>query len=238
MLTFLTWVPSSHYYIVLSIHGSSPSLTSTVILGPLHWPHPSLNWAFILISTTNLWTFVIASCTAVMLMYRQTLSTGRQTYQYLPQNLKIAPAPKGVSQIMTHKLKTLPTVLPQAMLSFYVNIILSLPDGSDVHGLWVPQPLPGGGGRGQGRGVTAVGLAVSRVGRMHVVLVVWSMHVAVVQEQSRVRMRRVHTLHGRVHVIHKLLQVHIIVCGGRGGEGWRKKMSDGNSKSCRKAKIH
>lgn len=102
----------------------------------------------------------------------------------------------------------------------------------------MPQPLPGGGGRGQGRGVTAVGLAVSRVGRMHVVLVVWSMHVAVVQEQSRVRMRRVHTLHGRVHVIHKLLQVHIIVCGGRGGEGWRKKMSDGNSKSCRKAKIH
>lgn len=98
MLTFLTWVPSSHYYIVLSIHGSSPSLTSTVILGPLHWPHPSLNWAFILISTTNLWTFVIASCTAVMLMYWQNLSTGRQTYQYLPQNLKIAPAPKGVSR--------------------------------------------------------------------------------------------------------------------------------------------
>lgn len=98
MLTFLTWVPSSHYYIVLSIHGSSPSLTSTVILGPLHWPHPSLNWAFILISTTNLWTFVIASCTAVMLMYWQNLSTGRQTYQYLPQNVKIAPTPKGVSR--------------------------------------------------------------------------------------------------------------------------------------------
>lgn len=74
MLTFLTWVPSSHYYIVLSIHGSSPSLTSTVILGPLHWPHP------------------------VMLMYWQNLSTRRQTYQYLPQNLKIAPAPKGVSR--------------------------------------------------------------------------------------------------------------------------------------------
>lgn len=102
------------------------------------------------------------------------------------------------------------------------KLCVSLPDGPDVHGLRVPQPLPGGGGRRQGRSVTAMGLAVSRVGRMQVVLVVvvvvWSVRVAVVQEQSRVRLRRVHTLHGRVHVIHQLLQVHIIVCGER----WRR----------------
>lgn len=99
-----------------------------------------------------------------------------------------------------------------------------LPDGLDVHGLRVPQPLPGGGGSGQGRSVTTVGLAVSRVGRVHVVMVVevlvlvWSVHVAVVQEQRRVRLRGVHTLHGGVHVIHQLLQVHIIVCGS-GADG-------------------
>lgn len=55
-----------------------------------------------------------------------------------------------------------------------------LPDGLDVHGLRVPQLLPGGGGREQGRGVTTVGLALSRVGMVHVVVVVWSMHMAIV----------------------------------------------------------
>ncbi len=93
---------------------------------------------------------------------------------------------------------------------------MSLPDSLDVHGLRVPQPLPGGGGGGRGRGVTTVGLAVSWVGRLHVmvlvVVVLWSVHVAVVEQQRRVCLRRVHTLHGGVHVIHQLLQVHIVVC--------------------------
>ncbi len=124
---------------------------------------------------------------------------------------------------------------------------MCLPDGLDVHGLRVPQPLPGGGGSGQGRGVTTVGLAVSRVGRVHVVVVVRSVHVAVVKEQRRVRLRRVHTLHGGVHVIHQLLQIHIIVCGsgedGGMGEvekgGWKKKKKKvSDSKGCRTADIH
>lgn len=103
---------------------------------------------------------------------------------------------------------------------------MSLPDGLDVHGLRVPQSLPGGGGRG--RSVTTVGLAVSRVGRVHVVVVmvvVWSMTVAVVKEQRRVCLCRVHTLHGGVHVIDQLLEVHIVICGrGTGMRGRLKKL--------------
>lgn len=73
--------------------------------------------------------------------------------------------------------------------------------------------------------MAAVGLAVSRVGRVHVVVVVvvvLSVHVAVVQEQRRVCLRRVHTLHGGVHVVHQLLQVHIIVCGSGWTQGWER----------------
>lgn len=78
-----------------------------------------------------------------------------------------------------------------------------------MHGLRVPQLLPERGRSRQGRRVTTMGLARSRVGR--VVMVVWSVHVAVVQEQRRVCLRRVNALHGRVHVIHQLLQVHVII---------------------------
>lgn len=89
----------------------------------------------------------------------------------------------------------------------------SLPDGLDVHGLRVPQR----------RGVTTVGLAVSRVGRVHMlVVVVGSVHVAVVQEQRRVCLHGVHTLHGGVHVIHQLLQVHVVVCGRGPIVGWER----------------
>lgn len=94
-----------------------------------------------------------------------------------------------------------------------------------MHGLRVPQPLPGWGGRVQGRGVTTVGLTVSRVGRVHVV-VVWSVHVAIVQEERRVCLRRVNTLHGGVHVIHQLLQVHIIICGSTWTVGWERGRSE------------
>lgn len=88
---------------------------------------------------------------------------------------------------------------------------LSLPDRLDVHGLGVSQAPPGGGGGGQRwRGAAAV----SRVGG-----VVRVMRMAVVQEERRVRLRGVHVLHGRVHVVHQLLQVHIIIWGGA---GWDK----------------
>lgn len=55
----------------------------------------------------------------------------------------------------------------------------------------------------------SLGLAVSHVGSVHVVVVVVGMREAVVQEQGRVR------LHVGVHVIHQLLQVHIVVCEQR-----------------------
>lgn len=89
-----------------------------------------------------------------------------------------------------------------------------------MHGLRVPQPLPAGGRSRQGRRVATLGLARSHVGR--VVMVVWSVHVAVVQEQCRVCLRRVHTLHGGVHVINQLLQVHVIICGSRRMVGWER----------------
>lgn len=85
-----------------------------------------------------------------------------------------------------------------------------LPDGLDVHGLGMPRPLPGQEGRRQEWCVTPVGLLVSRVGGVHV----RSVRVAVVQEQRRVRLRRVHALHGGVHLIDQLLQIHIIICEG------------------------
>lgn len=86
--------------------------------------------------------------------------------------------------------------------------------------------------------MTTVGLARSRVGR--VMMVVWSVHVAVVQEQRCVCVRRVHALHGRVHVIHKLLQVHVVICGSRRMVGWERwrKVSDCEIKSCSAAVIH
>lgn len=96
-----------------------------------------------------------------------------------------------------------------------------LPDSLDVHGLRVPQPLPAGGRSRRGRRVATLGLARSKVGRV-VMVVVWSVHVAVVQEQRRVCLRGVHTLHGGVHVINQLLQVHVIICGGKQMAGWER----------------
>lgn len=84
-----------------------------------------------------------------------------------------------------------------------------LPDGLDVHRLGVPQSLPGRKGRGQERGVAAVGLAVSRVGGVRVRRV----HVAVVQEERGVGLRGIHTLHGGVHLVDQLLQIHVVICG-------------------------
>lgn len=98
-----------------------------------------------------------------------------------------------------------------------------LPDSLYVHGLRVAQPVPGGGGGHRGWQVAAVGLARPGVGRVVLVgvVVVGSVPVAVVQEQRRVRMRGVHLLRGGVHVVHQLLQVHVVICadGGVGGEG-------------------
>lgn len=106
---------------------------------------------------------------------------------------------------------------------------LCLPDGLDVHGLRVPQPLPGGGASGWWRGVATVALAVSRVGGVHVVVVVRSVCVAVVEEKRHVALCRVHALHGGVHLIHQLLQVHVVICGSRwrvGWERWRRRKSE------------
>lgn len=91
-----------------------------------------------------------------------------------------------------------------------------LPDSLYVHGLRVAQPVPGGGGGHRGWQVAAVGLARPRVGRV-VLVVVGSVPVAVVQEQRRVRLRGVHLLHGGVHVVHQLLQVHVVICADGGG---------------------
>lgn len=98
-----------------------------------------------------------------------------------------------------------------------------LPDSLYVHGLRVPQSVPGWGRSHDGWHVTAVGLGRPGVGG--VVVVVWSVPVAVVQEQRGVCLRAVHVLHGGVHVIHQLLQVDVVVCaeGGTGGKGGRAK---------------
>lgn len=98
-----------------------------------------------------------------------------------------------------------------------------LPDSLYVHGLRVPQSVPGGGRSSNGRRVTAVGLARPRVSRLVVVVVVvWSVCVAVVQEQRGICLRGVHALHGGVHVIHQLLQVDVVICADRkGGTGGR-----------------
>lgn len=93
--------------------------------------------------------------------------------------------------------------------------LVHLPDGLDVHGLRVPQPLSGGGGSGRGRGVTPVALAMPCVGSVHVVVIVRSVHVAIVEEGRSVSLCGVQTLHGGVHLIHQLLQVHVVVCGDR-----------------------
>lgn len=84
---------------------------------------------------------------------------------------------------------------------------MSLPDGLDVHRLRVPQPLPGGYGGGR---VTSDGWAVSDEGYVHKVLVVWR-RVAVVENESRVRRRRVNALHGGVHLVDELLQIHVVL---------------------------
>ena len=102
-----------------------------------------------------------------------------------------------------------------------VCVCVSLPDSLDVHGLRVPQPLSGGGQGSQGRHVMTMGLSRSQVGGVVLVVVVvvvvmCGVHMAIVQKQRRVRLGGVHTLHGRVHVIHQLLQVHVIICGETG----------------------
>lgn len=93
---------------------------------------------------------------------------------------------------------------------------VSLPDSLDVHGLRVPQPLSGRGQGSQGRRVMTMGLSRSQVGGLVLVVVVCSVHMAIVQKQRCVCLGGVHTLHGRVHVIHQLLQVHVIICGETG----------------------
>lgn len=94
-----------------------------------------------------------------------------------------------------------------------------LPDSLYVHGLRVPQSVPGWGRSHNGWHVTAVGLARPGVGRVEVV--VWSVPVAVVQEQRGICLRGVHVLHGGVHVIDQLLQVDVVICadGGTVGRG-------------------
>lgn len=89
-----------------------------------------------------------------------------------------------------------------------------LPDSLYMHGLRVAQPVPGRGRGHRGWQVAAVGLARPGVGR---VVVVGSVPVAVVQEQRRVRLRGVHVLRGGVHVVHQLLQVHVVICADGGG---------------------
>lgn len=94
-----------------------------------------------------------------------------------------------------------------------------------MHGLRVPQSVPGGGRSSNGWRVAAVGLARPGVSRLVVVVVVWSVRVAVVQEQRGICLRGVHALHGGVHVIHQLLQVDVVICADRGtveGEGERE----------------
>lgn len=88
---------------------------------------------------------------------------------------------------------------------------LFLPDSLYVHGLRVPQSVPGWGGSHDGWRVTAVGLAGPGEGRV-VLVRVWSVPVAVVQQQRRICLRGVHVVHGRVHVIHQPLQVDVVVC--------------------------
>ena len=87
-------------------------------------------------------------------------------------------------------------------------------DLPDVHGLRASQPLPGGGARGQTWGGSLVGLlTAAQVGTVH--MVVGSVRVAVaVQQLCRFGLRAaagVHALHGRIHLVHQLLQVHIII---------------------------
>lgn len=90
---------------------------------------------------------------------------------------------------------------------------LFLPDSLYVHGLRVPQSVPGGGRSSNGWRVTAVGLARPGVSRLVVVVVVvvGSVCVAVVQEQRGICLRGVHALHGGVHVVHQLLQVDVVI---------------------------
>lgn len=85
-----------------------------------------------------------------------------------------------------------------------------LPDRLDVYGLGLLQ-APTAGGRGfQGRRVVAVARP----------LVVG---VAAPQEQRRVGLCGGDALHRGVHVVHQLLQVHVVVCGGgRGEKGGRQ----------------
>lgn len=87
-----------------------------------------------------------------------------------------------------------------------------LPDSLYVHGLRVPQSVPGWGRSCDGWHVTAVGRVVV------VVVVVRSVSVAVVQEQRGICLRGVHVLHGGVHVIHQLLQVDVVICADGGVE--------------------
>lgn len=115
-------------------------------------------------------------------------------------------------------------------------VCVSLPDGLDVHGLRVPQPFPGGRGGGQGWGAATVGLAVPAVGSMHVMVVLVvgrGVHMAVVEEQRRVCLCGVHTLHGGVHVVDQLLQVHIIICGSRLTVSQFRRSSDSDRENCR-----
>lgn len=108
-----------------------------------------------------------------------------------------------------------------------------LPDGVDVHRLRRPRPVPGGRGREQRRGVTAVGLAVSRVVLLLLLVVlVRRRRVAVVQEPRRVGLCRVHALHGGVHVVHQLLQIHVVLCGG--STGCERRRREGREKGRKK----
>lgn len=93
-----------------------------------------------------------------------------------------------------------------------------LPDSLYVHGLRVPQSVPGWGRSHGGWHLTAVGLAGPGVGRVGVV--VRSVPVAVVQEQRGICLRGVHALHGGVHVVHQLLQVDVVICADGGMVGW------------------
>lgn len=92
-----------------------------------------------------------------------------------------------------------------------------LPDSLYVHGLRVAQPVPERGGGHHGWQVAAIGLARPGVGRVVLVGGVGSVPVAVVQEQRGVRLRGVHVLRGGVHVVHQLLQVHVVICADGGG---------------------
>lgn len=93
----LSYTPVKYYWLnhnKMWARGVECEGATSLILAPLHGPHPSSKLAFILISTTRLWSFAAVFYTVVMLKHRQK-SCRKQTHNtWNTQN--------------THKLDTLP----------------------------------------------------------------------------------------------------------------------------------